>query len=446
MLKIKISPLVGIEVDADGHFCSFGILEGVGLAIAGVASGVGAAGAAVGAGIAGATGIGATTAGLIGAGLVDAGIGAGLGAGEAAITGGDPGTGALLGGITGGAVGGFGGLAGDALGIGTTAGDTLVGAAAGAGGAGATGSDPLTGALGGAASGLASGVLSSTTPSGAPTTGATSPGASAPALAAPSGTPLTDLTAGIDTSSPLSVQPTASLAPQPNIPTIGAGGGDGGVGGLNGLPSPLSVQPTTALAPESSIPTISGGGGGGASGGGSSTITTAFNNPTSGNILSALGANAGPLVAGAGLITDLAGNQTLPGQNEIGELAGGLQTQGQELSSYIKNGTLPPGAQAGIDQATKAAQAAIRSKYAADGMSGSSAEVQDLNNVTEQAQAQQFQEASTLLQEGLDATSISGQLYAEMMNFDQQQSAQTGAAISSLAGALSGGTVIKIGG
>lgn len=462
MLKISISPFVGIEIDTASRFCSFGLLEGAGALIAGL---VGTAGTAAAAGTAATVGTG--LAGAIGsdvlaAGIVDAGIGAGLGAGEAAITGGDPGTGALLGGLTGGAVGGFGGLAGDALGIGATAGDALVGAGAGAVGAGITGGNPLTGAAEGGVSGAISGSIGGggDTPTGAAAGGTTAPGASAPALAAPAGTPLTDLTAGIDPagggggislpggSTPVTagVDTSAITGPSPSaagggaLPSVGAAGG--GTSGITG-PSGLSVQPITAPAADlSGIPSIGGG-----AGNTPSTIDTAIDNPTSGNILKALGANAGPLVAGAGLLTNLAGNQTLPGQNEIGQLAGGLQTQGQQLSSYLQNGTLPPGAQAGIDQATKAAQAATRSKYAAAGMSGSSAETQDLNNITEQAQAQQFQEANSLLQDGLNATSISGQLYAEMMNFDQQQSAQTGAAIASLAGALSGGgTVIKLGG
>lgn len=443
MLKIRILPFDGIVADTDSHFCNGGILEAGAALFATVGSTIGAAGAGLGAGIAGATGIGAETAGLIGAGLVDATVGAGLGAAEAGITGGDPGQGALLGGITGGAVGGFGGLAGDALGIGVVGGDALVGAGAGALGAGITGGNPLTGAIGGGISGFAAGELSGgTTPSGASAGGTTAPGASATALAAPSGTPLTDLTAGITSD--------GSLLQAPSTTPLSSGEGaatDAFGSAITGAGPTATANGSILEGIPGAAPIASGGAAGGTSGaaGGPSTIQTAIDNPSSGNILHALGANAGPLVAGAGLLYSLGGNQTVPGQNEIGQLAGGLQTQGQELSGYLQNGTLPPGAQQGIDQATKAAQAAIRSKYAASGMSGSSAEVQDLNNVTEQAQAQQFQEASTLLKEGLDATSISGQLYAEMMNFDAAQSAQTGAAIASLAGALSGGTTIRIG-
>lgn len=434
-----------------------GLLAGVGSAIAG-------AGAWLGGGLAAATGIGAETAGLVGAGLVDAGVGAGLGAGEAAITGGDPGTGALLGGITGGAVGGFGGLAGDALGIGAVGGDALVGAGAGAVGAGITGGNPLTGALEGGASGAASGLIGSMGGDGASTGtvpgGTSSAGTSAAAVAPPPGVSgVTDLTAGLDTSAITD-------------PTLGglAGGAGGGTAGVGALTSGVSASPATAgasgltalnapgLTSEAvtagnlgSVPGLGGGAGGaGASGSGGagteSSIDKAWDNPTSGNILHALGQNAGPLVAGGGLLMALTGSQNVPGQSEIGDIAGGLQTEGGKLESYIQNGTLPPGAQAGIDQATKASQAAIRSKYASAGMSGSSAEVQDINNIAQQKAALQFQEADSLLKTGLDATSTSGQLYADMMNFDAQQSAVTGQAIASLAGALSGGgTTIRLG-
>lgn len=416
---------------------------GIGETLAGIGTFLGTTAPAAIAGVAGDIGIGSATSAAIGSGVTDAAIGAGLGAAEAGITGGDAGLGALTGGVTGGAIGGFGGLAGDALGIGATAGDALAGAAGGALGAGITGGNPLTGTIGGAASGLTTGLLSGTTPGGASAGGTTAPGASAPALAAPSGTPLTDLTAGLDPGSVTAGTAnigSASASPGgiSNITGTGAGTdiGAGSLGAGGALPG--TPAGTNLITGQAGTPAAGGSGG-------PSTISTAIDNPTSGNILKALGANAGPLVAGAGLVANLAGNQTLPGQNEIGELAGGLQTQGAQLESYIKNGTLPPGAQQGIDQATKAAQAAVRSKYAANGMSGSSAETQDLNNVTEQAQAQQFQEASALLNEGINATSISGELYAEMMNFDQKQSAATGAAIASLAGALAGGgTTIKL--
>ena len=297
-----------------------GLLAGVGTAIAG-------AGAWLGGGIA-ALGVGEATAGALGAGLVDAGVGAGLGAGEAAVTGGDVGQGALLGGITGGAIGGLGPLVGDTLGIGATGADALVGAGAGALGAGVTGGNPLTGALEGGVTGGITGSLSGGTSStGATPGGTTAPGASAASIAPPPGVSgVTDLTAGFNTGGlpgDLSVQPTAQLGATGGI-SSGAGP-SAGVGGAAAIPAPLSVQATNPLTATVNTPTLPAD-----AAGGTSSVQTAIDNPTSSNIWKALGNNAAPLVAGAGLLTNLVGNQSVPGQNELGQLAGGLQTEGQQ--------------------------------------------------------------------------------------------------------------------
>ena len=397
----------------------------------------------------GSLGVGAGTAAALGSGIVDAGIGAGAGALEAGITGGDPGLGALTGGITGGTIGGFGGLIGDTLGIGVQGADALAGAAGGAIGSGITGGNPLTGALGGAASGFAAGSLS--TPSGASASGTTSPGTSAAAIA-PSGlsAPPTDLTAGLDTSAITDPSVGGTLATSGTSAggNLIAGSPSGG-GGL-GTGTALGLSPSSPITDPSLGGLVGGGAGGGGSTGGSGSIgaggakpsafSTAVADPSAGNILKALGANAGPLVAGAGLLENLtANNSNLTGLPELKSIAGSLENTGANLASYVQNGTLPPGAQAGLDQAKNAAAAAIRSKYASMGMSGSTAEVQDLNNLTLQTEAQQFQIADSLLKTGLDATNISAQTYGQLLSFDQKQSADTGAAIASLAAALSGG-------
>ena len=96
--------------------------------------------------------------------------------------------------------------------------------------------------------------------------------------------------------------------------------------------------------------------------------------------------------------------------------------------------------QTSIDTATKSAQAAIRSKYASMGMSGSTAEQQELNQITETASTQGFQIADTLLQQGISETQLSSELYQSIINVSMQQNAQTGSAIANLASALSGGS------
>lgn len=113
-------------------------------------------------------GIGAALASAVGetaaAVITTAAIGAGVGAIGAVVTGGDPLKGALFGGLSGGIGGGLGALGagtavGDALGIGSTAGNGLVGAASGALMSGITGQNPLFGAITGGVGGLASGLF-----------------------------------------------------------------------------------------------------------------------------------------------------------------------------------------------------------------------------------------------------------------------------------------------
>ncbi len=157
--------------------------------------------------IGGALGIDAATVSAIGgavaSGLGTAGFGAAMGAGEAALTGGNIGQGALGGAITGGVTGGLGGPAGDLLGgtggaLGAAApvvGNALAGAAGGTLGGLATGSknlgvsalegggaglvSGLAGSLGGGSSGATSGpaVADATPASGVAPVGAAAPGA-----------------------------------------------------------------------------------------------------------------------------------------------------------------------------------------------------------------------------------------------------------------------------
>lgn len=386
---------------------------------------------------------------------VDAVVGAGLGAGGAAITGGDPGMGALTGGIGGAAIGGLGGSGGivdAATGLGAVGSDALVGAGAGLVGAGITGGSPLTGALTGGIGGAATGALGDlTTPSGASASGTTAPGASAASIAPVGGTGGTgDLTAGDGASGASAAAPVgvpsgggtnlASLVP------AAAGTGPSGLTPLSA--SPLTSQPITA-GNLTAAPAFAGGAGVGGAGGGGSSVDNFFNNPTWGTAGTALEKNALPILAGGGLLANLVAGSNPTGETQLKDQAGALATQGGQLASYLQSGQLPPGAQAGLDEATKSAQAAIRSKYAALGMSGSTAEIQDLNDVTMQASAEKFQIADSLLKTGIQETGLSSSIYENLANFDVQQSGQTGSAIAALAAALSGsagGLNLRIGG
>lgn len=117
---------------------------GIGAAIA---TGIGAIADAIGAGAAAILPASmAGAAGAIGTVGADALVGAGLGAGVSALTGGKPGIGALTGALSGGA-GGAGGLLGAGTAVGSAGGGAIGGALGGAAGSALTGGNVLQGAV-----------------------------------------------------------------------------------------------------------------------------------------------------------------------------------------------------------------------------------------------------------------------------------------------------------
>ena len=165
--------------------------------------------------------------------------------------------------------------------------------------------------------------------------------------------------------------------------------------------------------------------------------TAAFKDPSLGNIVTALGKNAGPLISGGGLLASvLRGNQPMPGQAAIGAQAAQLGAQGQQLSNYLASGTLPPGVAQSLHSAGEAAKASIRSQYASRGMTGSDAEARDLANVDTGIVSQGASIASDLLSKGVSESGLSAQLYQTLMNEAIQQDSQLGSAISSFASSM----------
>lgn len=200
-------------------------------------------------------------------------------------------------------------------------------------------------------------------------------------------------------------------------------------GGVNGTPN-IGQGPTVANAANL---------GAGAPAAGNS-FSNLVNNPGFGTLGSFLSNNANILLPAAGLgYQAIQGNQTPKGQNQIQGQAAQLNSQGQQLQGYLQNGTLPPGVQQSLTQAADQAKAAIRSQYAARGMSGSSAEAQDLANVDQQVQSQGTNIAMQLLQQGVQETGMSSQLYNTIMNANLQQDQNLGGAISNFASSVAGG-------
>ena len=348
------------------------------------------------------------------------------------------------------------------------------------------------GTLGGAAgsvTGAAPG-LTSVAPQG---------GASAPSLAAPQGTPIVDLTSQVQAASPDAFGPSTA----------------------SGLQSPLGIQPSNAfdvtatnvtpgaadasgyanastvgqvIAPDGTIgnipgplagPTLSGATlDGGSSGGG--WLSSLLGSPSAaGGGIGGSGISAGDLIKGLGVATSVGGlaknlttPNSIPGQSNLTNLAsqlgasgnalagntGAVQQQaatlagqGNQLANYLPSGTLPPGVQTAIDNASADAIASIKGNYASKGLTGSTMETQDINAVKSRATAEGASIAQNLLSSGLTAeqaaaqisqslvntgtaqTGLSAQIYQQLLGLNVNQNAQTSQAIANLASALAGG-------
>lgn len=159
---------------------------------------------------------------------------------------------------------------------------------------------------------------------------------------------------------------------------------------------------------------------------------------------------------------------TGPNATAQSENAKQLYQQGQNLVQYLQTGTLPPDAQASLDQATASAKAAIKSRYASQGLNTdpnqNSVLNQELQQVDQQAIAsksqleQQYQAAGAQLIQasqsaaaeaesisnnitaaGTAAAGLSSDLYKTLIGIDQTSQAQIGAAIANFAKSVSGG-------
>lgn len=114
------------------------------------------------------------------------------------------------------------------------------------------------------------------------------------------------------------------------------------------------------------------------------------------------------------------GNLPQVGAAQLLSQANSAATQAAMLQSYLTTGTLPAGMQTGIDQAANAAKAAIRSAYASRGMSGSSAEAQDVANVDANKATQGAQLAMQLYSQGVSQGQIADNVYQALVNASTQ--------------------------
>lgn len=401
--------------------CFFGITESIALAIGSFLTTAGVAGTA-------ATGL-AGTLGAVGSGAL---VGAGLGAAEAGITGKDPLKGAEFGAVSGGVASGVSPLIGDVTGLGSTATGAISGALGGVAGGLATGgnigTDALTGGLAGAVGGAlkpdAAPAATGSTPTGGPVGSAASNAAPSSIGAAPgTGAAVEGLSSG-----GVAAPDIGSSIGTPPPGSAGAGYNTGSLSDAVGA-TPAGTAPVgTVQAPN--IP----------SGVSASTLPTATPNLPSPGIGSQIGGfikdNPWAIPAAAIGYEALKGTQPLPGQSQIEANAAKLNQQGASLQNYFQSGTLPPGVQSGINSASEAAKASIRSMYASRGMSGSSAEQQDIGAVDSRAQTQGSQIALSLLQQGVSETGMANQLYLELMGNALQQDQALGSALATFSAAM----------
>jgi hypothetical protein len=392
-------------------------------------------------------------------------IGAGIGAGGSALLGGDPGKGALLGAIGGGFIGG-GELLGASLGLGTagTVGlDALAGAAGGAVGGAVTGGNVGKDALFGGLAGGIAGLTAPTTPLGQSATGTVSPAGGAPSAggaAGASATPaagtaiaasgLPDLTApGIETISVTAPSlPAASLVPTTGAMAGGAlagasliGSGSGAITSTDlpagGPGSPLSQPSVGARGIGTNQP--------GALGAGTATSSVGkfAENPSLHGFGDIISSNPAAVVGALGLGYEALSQPKVPGVSETTNALKGqadqFAAQGAALEGYLNTGKLPPGVQSSVDNATAAAKATLRSRFAAMGLTGSTGEASALAQVDQNAATQVFDIANNLLQTGIKESGLSADIYKSLLGQANAQDQNMSNAIAAFAASMAGG-------
>lgn len=259
--------------------------------------------------------------------------------------------------------------------------------------------------------------------------------------------------------------------------TTGGTFSDAGIAGSEAGATPLSSSGLDAGAASAhaaggsvdlaSLSAPSTGGGLSSSGGGLSSVGAgagaggnAVTTGGSGNILDSLVTGAtnqitkNPLGLAAGVAglgyNIFEGQKTSANEKALEASAASQAASGAQLQNYLNTGTLPPGVQAQVDQATAAAKARIISGYASRGQNAdpaqNSALAQELAGVDTSAIALQGQLATNLLNSGIQETGMSNNLYQALIQIDQTQATNMGKAIANFAGALAPRTSINIGG
>lgn len=421
----------------------FGAAEGAGAVGAGAGLGAEAAGVGAlegtGAALGGAEAAGAGGLGALGAGGADAFAAGSLGD-LAAAGGGDAFGGGF--GATGAATGDLGAAIPNAL------------AAPSGGGIGASGFAPAAGVD------LGAGIAPDATSAAAFNPGIDTFGARADAVSGaigngtfdPQGANATTFSgAGSPGGTPPAVTGADALSGQPaaGVPgtTAAPGASPGGTAGLDQsiINAQTGAGPATSLQPPGA--TVPGG----------APAAPAAAPADGGGFLSKVGDSVMKNPLGLALSAGGLGYSVLAGQKQsaatkaLEAQAAGQNATANQLSSYLTSGTLPPGLQASVDQATQSAKATAIANAAQQGLptdpTQNSALAARLSQIDQQGPIVAAQIAQQLLQSGATYAGLSDQLYTQLAQIDQTQTQQVGKAIANMASALNtGGTKIQIGG
>lgn len=259
-------------------------------------------------------------------------------------------------------------------------------------------------------------------------------GSSAASIATPSGIDINDPNSSLSSAASSASSASAPVSANVGSGTVGtpsiAGGADGSTfTGFGIQPGGASISGAAEGANSAFTPTTP------------SSIGNLIDHPSLGNAGKAIADNPRTALSAVGLGVDALKQQTpMKGTNQLDQIAGQENAQSQKLQSYLDSGTLPPGLQGSINQASEAAKATIRSQHASQGTSGSSAEQQELAAVDQRAQAQGAEMGMQLLQTGINEAGMASKLYQQLLNNNLQQDQNLGTAISSFASAAGGGT------
>ena len=262
------------------------------------------------------------------------------------------------------------------------------------------------------------------------------------ALAGGTASPLTPLS-GADPSVTSALQPTLNDASSSAAQTLGGQPGQEISKDLSRLGSPAVTNTAVDQAPaatEAITPTTDALSGAGGTSNLVKGATDAGGDGLLGGVKSFMKDYGSLALGGAGLAYNmLKGNEPVPYSAQLESQAAQLQAQGAQLQGYLTSGTLPPGMDAALQSAHNAAAAAIRSRYANMGMSGSSAEMNDLSNLAYTTVSQGANIASQLMQTGVNEQQFAAGLYQNLMRTSMAQDTAMSNSIAGFTNAMAGG-------